>query len=477
MKKQNIYFDALPLAHEHMSGIGNVLFHTINSLSKNKEVKDHYKVYLVVPLGKAKYLPVFESGAVTPLTLPLPARVFELFIRINVMIPVDLILGKGIYVFINYKNWPLLFSRSLTYIHDATFARYPEYVQPKNRRYLTKYVKRWIRRSDKVVTGTENAKNEISRYLHIPEEKIEIIPHGVDQSHFYPRTQKEINKVKKKYNISSKKYLLYVGNIEPRKNLKNLIEAYCVLPAEITDMYALVVVGGDGWLNDDINKSLKAAQAKGYQVIRVEKNVTNDDLPAIYSGATALVHPAFYEGFGLTPLEAMACEVPVISSNASSLPEVVGDAAELFNPTDLNSMTEAITKVIHSRDRQKELVMYGNQRVSLFRWSQTSSLLIALIDDQFALGYKKKIVRKFIKRFYKFLDKIIRHILGERELSPYKVADSTSREELKKQIFQDFLDEQPSLLQGFLLKGYLYVRHTTAKVLKWVVATMRSLKS
>jgi glycosyltransferase involved in cell wall biosynthesis len=288
----------------------------------------------------------------------------------------DLWLGKGVYIFPNYKNWRLLRSRSLTYIHDLGFIRYPEFVQPKNLAFLKANIRKWIARSTLILTGSDHSRQEIIDLLKVAPDKVVRIYHGVDRQHYHRRSAAEIERVKNKYGIKDK-YLLCIGSLEPRKNLQRLIAAYRNLPAKLAGEYALCLAGGGGWLNEPILADIAAAKDEGFKIVRPEQYVSDDDLPALISGATLLVYPALYEGFGLPPLQAMACGTPVVVSDNSSLPEVVGKAGVTVDAENPADITAKMIELLSSAELRRELSKKGLRQAAGFDWDVSARELAA----------------------------------------------------------------------------------------------------
>jgi glycosyltransferase involved in cell wall biosynthesis len=471
-----IYIDALALVPEKKSGIGVLLEQTLIQLAELPKVKNAYQIYLVVPMGKAKYLQPFLRSNVTTKTIPLPARVLEVFLRLNIFPPMDWLLGSGVYVFPNYRNWSLWSSRSLTYIHDATFKRHPEMVRPKNLRYLERYSARWANRSNTIITLTDHSKEEIEKLLSLPYTKLQVIYCGVDTSVFNRRSVAEVDKIKQKYRIPYENYFLYVGSIEPRKNLVQLIRAYQKLPTKIRQTYGLVLVGGDGWLNDEFNQDLATAQSNGHNILKVAEYVVNEDLPALYSGASLLVHPAVYEGFGITPLEAMACETPVVISDIPPLREVSEDAAYYFDPYDDQSLVNSIEQALQNKTETLAHIKRGLVKAKSLSWRSSAEKLEMLIDTELAEGKQDKPVLRRLRATYLVFDRWIRTRLGERVLTPYIPERATNERALAVTVYRDFLREQPSHVQVVALKVYLGTKHTAGLGVKKVYHLVRAAR-
>jgi len=238
-------------------------------------------------------------------------------------------------------------------VHDITYLIVEPYKKRlKNKFFIKNFIKIASKKVKNIVTCSNYTKNDLINLLKIKEEKIVVVYDSISER-FSPRSEKEICEFKKKYNIN-KKYILYVGNSNPHKNLSRLITAYNNLPEKIKEEYFLVLAG--------VGKKFLIKDDK----ILAIPFVSEDDLPALYSGATIFVFPSLYEGFGLPPAEAMACGCPVVSSNVSSMPEVLGDACLYFNPYNVNEIGSTIQMLIENKYLQYELRQKGLNRVKIF---------------------------------------------------------------------------------------------------------------
>src|SRR6266404_4312918 len=198
-----------------MSGIGHNTLELIKALDNSLEGNE-IEVVLAVPFDRVAELKKKVPPGYRIKRIPIPIVIYNLLGKINLVPPLDLFLGKGIYLFPNYRNTKLLFSKSLTYIYDVSFLLFPEFVSPKNKRYLVKNMDRWVSRADRVLTISKSSKTGIIKHLNVPESKISIVPCGVDMSVFSPQPETKVTRAKKKYGIAGN-YIIYVSNIEPRK--------------------------------------------------------------------------------------------------------------------------------------------------------------------------------------------------------------------------------------------------------------------
>ncbi|MGQ9501096.1 MAG: glycosyltransferase family 4 protein [Anaerolineae bacterium] len=252
-------------------------------------------------------------------------------------------------------------------VHDLIFRLFPEHHKRLNFWYLNATMPLYCRRADAIIAVSEATRHDLMRLYGVPAEKITVI-HEAAAPHFKPATPERIAAVRERYGLPEH-YILRVGTIEPRKNLERLLDALQLLQ-HYDSTIRLVVVGSKGWLYDRFFKKLHGSGLR--HAVVLTGYVRDTDLPAIYSGATLLVEPSLYEGFGLPLLEAMACGTPVVCSNTSSLPEVAGDAACYFDPRDSAAMAEAIGEVWRDGSLRDTMRHNGLTRAAQFSWERTA---------------------------------------------------------------------------------------------------------
>ena len=377
-KKLKLFIDASPMTEARVSGIGHMTAELVKALDKIEADELGFEIYLVVCKDKKVFLEQWGLQNTKVIVLPVRQRIFNLFWKYDLLPPIDLILGKGVYLFPNYKNWRLVLSKSLTFVCDISYIKYPEYIEPKNLEFLTKNIHKWTKRTDKVVTISKNARQEIIDELGVASSKAVLVSCGVDTSVFRPRTKQEVQDVTAEIGVT-KRYILYIGNIEPRKNIETLIEAYKQLPDLIRAKHSLLIVGGGGWLKEPILKLIRDSQNNGFDIIHPDIYIPDSKLPALFSGASVLVHPAYYEGFGISPLQAMASGTPVIVADNSSLPEVVGDAGILFNAHDTDGLSVKIEQVLSNKQVSGKFSNAGLARASEYTWGSSADKLALLV--------------------------------------------------------------------------------------------------
>lgn len=298
-------------------------------------------------------------------------------------IPYRFFFGKqaDVTIFFNYAVPPGVAGKSIVFVHDMSYQAYPETVRKKTRKFLELSLPDSCRRADCIITISEFSKKEIIKYLKIEEEKIKVIPLGVDFQRFHPyNSVKQQKEIQKKYQVSQN-YILYLGTIEPRKNLERLIRAYQCLYAENSALPDLVLAGKKGWMYEPIFQCVEELNL-GHKV-KFLGYVEDADVPVLLSGAKLFVFPSLYEGFGLPPLEAMACGVPVVTSAAASLPEVTQDAAILVDPYKIAEIRDGMRCLLEDEKIYQELKKRGMEQAKKFSWERVSKLLLEACEDLF----------------------------------------------------------------------------------------------
>jgi alpha-1,3-rhamnosyl/mannosyltransferase len=239
----------------------------------------------------------------------------------------------------------------------------PEYHTAKNVAATRRYGERILKACDGLIAISGHARRDAAEILNIPAERIRVIYPGVAEP-FFTASAEDARRVGAKYNLQ-RPYLLFVGCIEPRKNVSNLIRAYRRLPEPVRRDAELVVAGPFGWADEEVREMLGGGGG-----IRYLGYAPEGDLPGLYGGAAALVYPSYYEGFGLPAAQAMAAGVPVIASNRSCLPEVVGEAGVLVDPSSVEEMSEAMEQVLTRPGLAREMAAAGRARAALFHWGR-----------------------------------------------------------------------------------------------------------
>lgn len=259
--------------------------------------------------------------------------------------------------------------------YDLSCIRFPE-THPKSRViWYEKQVPLALDNATHIIAISEFSKQELVSFYGVPQEKVSVVPCGVSAD-FHPLTESEASRTIDKYQLKSKRYLLSIGTLEPRKNLDSIIHAYSALPDNIRKKYKLVIIGAKGWHQDKFTSKHGSLIHSGNLVI--PGFVPQADMPALISGAKLSLYPSVYEGFGLPVLESMACGTPVIASNTSAIPEILVNEEVLITPRDIDSWTQCIIRIINDDELESTLSRSGLERSRQFSWSKGAEKMMTL---------------------------------------------------------------------------------------------------
>lgn len=235
-----------------------------------------------------------------------------------------------------------------------------------------------LRQADEIIAVSQSTKNDLVKYLKIDPERITVVYAGFDSDLFRVQIDSnEISELKKKYGIDQE-YILFAGTLEPRKNLTRLLDAFALLQKRGWQRHKLVVTGKKGWLYGSIFRKIRELELE--REVIFTGYVPRQDLAGLMAGADVFVYPSLYEGFGIPPLEAMACGTPVIVSNTSSFPEVVGDAGIMVNPYDPDQIADAIYRVTSDDEIRKTMRKKGLEQTKKFSWEKGAKECVSLFE-------------------------------------------------------------------------------------------------
>lgn len=296
-------------------------------------------------------------------------------------LPARLLLGKKPDVFFTPSHYAPRFSvvPTVTSVMDLSYFRFSELFNKHDLYQLVNWTKYSVKQAKKVITISESSKNDIIKAYDIPAKKIAVVYPGIKQ----PMTLEEphiygIKQLQAKHGISDK-YILFVGTLQPRKNIVRLIEAFAQLKAKTPSDLQLVIIGKKGWQYEEI---LEAPEKFGVKdQVTFLQNIGDDELPLFYKNAVCYALPSLYEGFGLPVVEAMQYGCPVITSNISSLPEAGGAAALYVDPTNVDDIAEKIEKLVTHEDLRKKLIAKGHEQAKKFSWEKTAKETLAVLED------------------------------------------------------------------------------------------------
>jgi glycosyltransferase involved in cell wall biosynthesis len=269
-----------------------------------------------------------------------------------------------------YELGPFTFNqpfRKVITVHDLTPLLFPNLFKRGDVMLHRLLLKKTISKADKIITVSYNSQRDIMEYLNVPEEDIEVIYNGKGEN-FRPLNSRQVAEIKEKYRLPHR-FILSVGGLHPIKNIPRLLEAYYLARKDGLE-HKLVMVGGAVDRAGEIFQIITTLGLEDHVIFTGV--VSDDDLVGLYNAADLFLYPCLYAGFGLPPLEAMACGTPVITSCSSSLPEIVGDAAKLINPYDPEKLASAINMVLSDDKTMKKLIKKGLKRAERFNWRKTA---------------------------------------------------------------------------------------------------------
>jgi glycosyltransferase involved in cell wall biosynthesis len=282
-------------------------------------------------------------------------------------------------VHVQYLIPPVCPARVVTAIHDVSFAVMPETFPRKDRWLLNLFISFSARRAAKVITLSESSKRDLIERFRVPPDKITITPCGADETMRRVEDSQVIADVLRRYKIAPP-FILSVGLLQPRKNLPRVVEAFALLRQRHSELtHRLVIAGRIGWGIEPLTQRIRQLQLEN--AVHFAGYIADEDLPALYSAADLFVYPSLYEGFGIPPLEAMACGTPVVTANVSSLPEVVGDAALTVNPLEVEEISTAMERVLTDATLRQTLSKRGLERAKEFTWERMARLTVEVYQS------------------------------------------------------------------------------------------------
>lgn len=360
------------------AGIGRFVRSLITAAVEIDQRNRYVLVHARPNAGAVLDFPSAEN--VTRRQLPIPERLLTiLWQRAKLPVPLDLFTGAiDLFHSPDFVLPPLRTARTILTVHDLAFLLFPECAHEALREYLLRTVPPSARRASFIVADSENTANDVICLLGVPPERVAVVPGGVD-ARFQPvedPTRRQM--MRQRLGVGNAPYILFVGVIEPRKNLQGLIEAFELIKQHHKLPHKLVVVGRKGWLSEGIYEKFESSPVR--DDIIFPGFIADEELPTLYSAAAALAMPSFYEGFGLPLLEAMACGTPVVSSNAASLPEVVGDAGPKVDPNDVEALAESLAQVLTDESLRAANRARGLERAAQFTWRAAAKRLLDVYE-------------------------------------------------------------------------------------------------
>ncbi|MFH1173248.1 MAG: glycosyltransferase family 1 protein [bacterium] len=366
--------DIRSLMERQYSGVAE---YTLNLLNALLALDSQNKYYLFYNSLKPVVLPEFKQKNVKLCGFKYPNKLFNLGLKLTDKFQIDKMLGKVDVFWLPNQQFINLSSKCKKVItfHDLSFERYPEFFSFKRKRWHEVINPRKLAKTfDRLIAVSNSTKLDLMEFYQVKEEKIKVIHSGLNEMFNKEAAETEKARVKEKYNLPDR-FILYLGTLEPRKNVIALIDAF----NSIKSQTKLIIAGGKGWLYGDIYRAANNSHKKGS--IKFLGYVADSDRPALYSLAELFVFPSFCEGFGFPPLEAMAMGTPIITSANSSLPEITGDGALLINPYNINELAQTIDQVLLSDELKNRLREKGREQAKKFTWQETARQTLEVFNN------------------------------------------------------------------------------------------------
>ncbi len=352
-------------------------------------------IYALVRADKENTYRLFSAKQ--PATLPVPDPIptgdnisyhqaplnerwlYRLWYRLRLPLPVQLMTGQiDLFHSPDFVLPPVRGDiPTILTVHDLSFIHYPKTFTPALVNYLNRVVPWSVGRATHILADSQATKADLINIWNVTAEKVTVLYSGVS-GRFRPVTdKKQLSAVRQKYSIGDAPYLVSVSTLQPRKNFQMLIQAF--KPVAKQKPHNLIIAGGKGWLYEEMLAEVAKQGLEGR--VKFIGFVEDGDLPSLYSQAALMVFPSLYEGFGLPLLEAMACGVPVLTSNASCLPEVAGEAAVLLSPTDKAAWSHTMNELLSNPGRRARMVAAGFLQVRKFTWKKAAGQLLEIYQE------------------------------------------------------------------------------------------------
>ena len=358
-------------------GIGRYTRELIYALAEVDQLNEYRFFHAKMPVNLPVPDPFPKANNISTHSAPVDVRwVYRFWHRLRFPIPIQWFTGKiDLFHAPDFVLPPVQGAiPTLLTVHDLSFIHYPDTFTPALVNFLNNVVPRSVNRAAHILADSNATKNDLIELWEVPTEKITVLYSGV-HSRFQPVTNdKKLSSVRQKYEIPNTPYLLSLSTIHPRKNYQMLIRAF----KPIADQFPhnLIIGGGKGWLYEPVFAEVEKQGLQGR--VKFIGFVDDEDLPTLYTSASLFLFPSLYEGFGLPLLEAMACGVPVVSSNTSSLPEVAGNAAKILDPLRPHLWTNSIIQLLQTPALRVKMVSAGFRQAHQFTWQRSALQLLQI---------------------------------------------------------------------------------------------------
>jgi glycosyltransferase involved in cell wall biosynthesis len=380
MKKPRVLFDAGPMLDARKSGVGYYVQSLVHSLEANYADQLELTGYYFNFLRRRQKIPQDKASKFHEIWL-IPGRILSVCRRLGFQLPLEFFTriprDVDTVFFTNYVALPLLHRRKIMLaIYDLSFLDVPEFSQTLNLRYLKQFCAPSIRRADTIVTISEFTKQRLLH--HFPDLKAQIIVTPIPPLKT-PEPNTGLSRRLTDMSISPNAYILYVGTIEPRKNLEALVRAYEQLNPELQGSHSLVLAGGKGWKDVVIRETISKLQDKGLHII-LTGYVSDEEKSALYSNASCFVLPSHYEGFGMPILEAMQHGTPTVVSDIPVFHEVAGAGALYFDKDNIADIAQQLAVVLTDKKTSEQITQAAIRQLQTFSWQDNAAKVYQALD-------------------------------------------------------------------------------------------------
>lgn len=359
-----IFVDATALVRKQNDGVARYTKCLINAFVNLP--KNNYSLYRVG---------FIDDQGIVEQKLLIPRKVFnKLYGILPLLNSNKSVLG----LYTNFVIFPFRAKKSVVVIHDLVFMDRPNEVAPKNLLYLKKHVPRSLSMAVAIICVSEFTKHRLLHHFDVEPSKVYVVPGAVYANDFISPSKQALLNVQRNYSLPDK-YVLCFGSLEPRKNIEKSLDAYTLLSEKIRKDNSLVIAGGKGWLNKHIRAKINSLRSEGYS-IHTPGYIPEKHVPELYAGASVLMFPSKYEGFGLPILEAQASGVPVVTSDRSPMKEIAGRAALFANPNDPDSISKSLEALLTNKKLSSKLSLSGKKNVLNFTWDKSAKKLKEVFD-------------------------------------------------------------------------------------------------
>ena len=349
------------LVYYSRAGIGQYILRLVEALTSSSSTEDEF----ILLQSRKDRTQIVHNNQFERVSLWTPShhRLEQLFLRLEV--------GRLHLDLLHSPDFIPPFRRncqSVITVHDLAFLLYPHFLTPESARYYGQ-IDQAVRSTEHIIAVSESTKQDVIKLLGVPEKKITVIYEAANPLFRQMDLEDARRHARVHYGLDED-FILFVSTIEPRKNLPALMQAYRNLREKYKRNEKLVLAGSRGWLSEEVYATVERLDLADH--VRFLGRVPTEHLVYLYNAARMLVHPSFYEGFGLPPLESMTCGTPTVVSNVSALPEVVGDASILINPHDIDELTVSMWRVLTDEDLRASLIEKGLKRAKKFSWERAA---------------------------------------------------------------------------------------------------------